>query len=334
MFRTLILDTTLAVAALAALPAASAPSVSVTSSLDSAYILMGKQTAMHLQVVQDAGVPGEWIETEARNLTPEVYVIKATEADTTDLGNNRLQIERDLIIQAFDSGLYTLPPLNYVVSSDTFKTSPLALKVIPVDIDTMTSIHGYAGTVSIPRKFWDYFPDFIADYWIWYVIALVIAGGITAYLLLRKKNIKAVFTPAEKPIPPYEAAMAQLERLRLRKLCERGQEKEFYTELTDILRVYLQRRFGINAMEMTTTQIKRAVRDNDTTRNSTERMARILEMADFVKFAKVRPLPEDNTSSFNSAVAFIEDTRPQPEPDPAEQGTGDNKATTPSPEKP
>lgn len=87
-------------------------------------------------------------------------------------------------------------------------------------------------------------------------------------------------------------------------------------------------------MEMTTTQIKRAVRDNDTTRNSTERMARILEMADFVKFAKVRPLPEDNTSSFNSAVAFIEDTRPQPEPDPAEQGTGDNKATTPSPEKP
>lgn len=104
MFRTLILDTTLAVAALAALPAASAPSVSVTSSLDSAYILMGKQTAMHLQVVQDAGVPGEWIETEARNLTPEVYVIKATEADTTDLGNNRLQIERDLIIPGLRFG--------------------------------------------------------------------------------------------------------------------------------------------------------------------------------------------------------------------------------------
>ncbi|MDE6491100.1 MAG: cell wall anchor protein [Muribaculaceae bacterium] len=333
MFRTLLLNTTLAATALAALPAtASAQTVSVTSSLDSAYILMGKQTAIHLQVVQDATVAGAWAEADAKNLTPEVYVIKATDADTTDLGNNRMQIDRNLIIQAFDSGLYTLPPLNYVVNSDTFRTNPLALKVIPVDIDTMTSIHGYAGTVSITRKFWDYFPDFIADYWQWYVLALVIAGGVIAYLLLRKKGIKAVFTPVEKPVPPYEAAMAQLERLRLRKLCERGQEKEFYTELTDILRVYLHRRFGINAMEMTTTQIKRAIRENDTTRSSTGLMTRILEMADFVKFAKVRPLPEDNTSSFNSAVTFIEDTRPQPEPE--ANDTGSDNAATKSPDKP
>lgn len=240
MFRTLILDTTLAVAA----ACGSSRRIGTVGQRD-----IEPRLGLHTHGQTDGHAPSGRAGCRRprrvdRDRSPQSHARsvcdQSTEADTTDLGNNRLQIERDLIIQAFDSGLYTLPPLNYVVSSDTFKTSPLALKVIPVDIDTMTSIHGYAGTVSIPRKFWDYFPDFIADYWIWYVIALVIAGGITAYLLLRKKNIKAVFTPAEKPIPPYEAAMAQLERLRLRKLCERGQEKEFYTELTDILRVYLR----------------------------------------------------------------------------------------------
>ncbi len=111
-------------------------------------------------------------------------------------------------------------------------------------------------------------------------------------------------------------AMRQLEVLRNRKLCERGQEKEYYTELTDILRVYLDRRFGINAMEMTTTQIKRAVRDNEATRPSTDQMSRILEMADYVKFAKVRPLPEDNARAFSAALKFVEDTKPAPEPEP------------------
>ncbi|MDE7443496.1 MAG: cell wall anchor protein, partial [Muribaculaceae bacterium] len=128
--------------------------------------------------------------------------------------------------------------------------------------------------------------------------------------------IKTVFKAPAKPIPPYEMAMRQLEILRHRKLCERGQDKEYYTELTDILRVYLDRRFGINAMEMTTTQIKKAIRDNEATRPSTEQMSRILDMADFVKFAKVRPFADDNTRAINSALQFVQDTKPQPEPEP------------------
>ncbi|MDE6812556.1 MAG: hypothetical protein K2J28_01800, partial [Duncaniella sp.] len=82
-----------------------------------------------------------------------------------------------------------------------------------------------------------------------------------------------------------------------------------------ILRVYLQGRFGINAMEMTSTQIRQILDSNEETRLSKENMERVLETADFVKFAKVRPLPDDNVRSFNSAMQFVEDTKPKPEPE-------------------
>lgn len=293
-----------------------AAGTTVTSSLDSAYIIMGKQTELHLQVVQNHDDIGHWPSYNDKMLTPEVYIINQGTADTTDLGNGRIQIDRSMVIQSFDSGLYMLPPISYVINNDTMRSSQLALKVVPIDIDTMTQIHPMAGTVSIPRKWYDFLPDFIVDYWAWFVSAIIILAGAYAFYWSRKHGIKTVFKAPEKPIPPYEMAMRQLEVLRNRKLCERGQEKEYYTELTDILRVYLDRRFGINAMEMTTTQIKRAVRDNEATRPSTEQMSRILEMADYVKFAKVRPLPEDNARAFSSAIQFVEDTKPAPEPEP------------------
>lgn len=63
---------------------------------------------------------------------------------------------------------------------------------------------------------------------------------------------------------------------------------------------------------MTSTQIRRMLNANEETRLSKENMERVLETADFVKFAKVRPLPDDNVKAFNSAMQFVEDTKPRP----------------------
>lgn len=303
-----------------------APSVTVTAQLDSAWILMGKQTSLHLQIVQPAGTLGTWVDDDAPTLVPEVEIISRLTADTVDLGNNRVQIDREWILQSFDSGAYILPEIAYAVGTDTFRTRQLALKVVPVPVDTLTTIHDYAGTIAPERKFWDFLPDWISEYIWWYILGLVAIAGVILYFVLRKKDIKAVFIAPPKPIPPYEAAMQQLEALRVRKLCEHGQEREFYTRLTEILREYLDKRFGINAMEMTTSQIKAAIQANESTRMSAKLMNRTLEMADFVKFAKMRPLPEDNTRAFNSAVQFVEETKPQPEPE-------EVKPDSPTPEK-
>ena len=113
-----------------------------------------------------------------------------------------------------------------------------------------------------------------------------------------------------KPLPkPWEIALESLQRLKTRKLWEQGLEKDYFTELTDILREYLYGRFGINAMEMTTRQIMDKIYESDL-RDKRDYVKQILNVADFVKFAKVRPLPADSIAAYDNAVKFVEETIP------------------------
>lgn len=310
MSKSIIISLIIAIAGLAMSDRAAAAPVSVKASLDSAYILMGKQTVLNLEIVQDRGTQGAFINNNGDTLTREVEVIRAVKPDTTDLGNNREEIKRELVIQSFDSGLYTIPPFVYVAGKDTFTSNALALKVIPVPVDSMATIHDYAGVVKPNTRIWDYLPDFIVDYWWIFIIVLLCAAGIFVWMRYIKGKKAIPLVPKKKPVPPYELAMQQLNRLKSEKLCENGHEKEYYTRLTEILRIYLDKRFGINAMEMTSTQIMHHLQSNDDTKTSAPVMKQILEMADFVKFAKVRPLPDDNQKAFNNAVTFVENTKP------------------------
>ena len=310
MSKSIIISLIIAIAGLAVSDRAAAAPVSVKASLDSAYILMGKQTVLNLEIVQDRGTQGAFINNNGDTLTREAEVIRAVKPDTTDLGNNREEIKRELVIQSFDSGLYTIPPFVYVAGKDTFTSNALALKVIPVPVDSMATIHDYAGVVKPNTRIWDYLPDFIVDYWWIFIIVLLCAAGIFVWMRYIKGKKAIPLVPKKKPVPPYELAMQQLNRLKSEKLCENGHEKEYYTRLTEILRIYLDKRFGINAMEMTSTQIMHHLQSNDDTKTSAPVMKQILEMADFVKFAKVRPLPDDNQKAFNNAVTFVENTKP------------------------
>lgn len=302
--------------------------VSIKARVDSVDVLQGRLRTVDVEIVQDASVKdGRWTvdipaAAAGHDKAPRVIeLVSGVELhtkgipDTLDLGNNRIQINRRLLIQPFDSGDVVLPGFEYIVGADTFRSNALALKVYTADVDTMTTVHALAPAINAPRHFWDWVPDFIADYWWIYLLCIVaVAGVYFGWKIYHKGGIGRLVKPAPKPVPPYERAMNELENLRSRKLCEKGQEREFYTQLTEILREYLEGRFGINAMEMTTTQIKAAVRSNSTTARSSAQMNEILEMADFVKFAKMRPLPEDNVRVFTQSVNFVENTKPEEMP--------------------
>lgn len=309
----------------AGLTASAKGPVNVTTSLDSAYIIMGKQTTLKINVVQDRGTQG-YFTNVGDTLTSEIEVIRALAADTTKLGSDREEISQDIIIQSFDSGLYTIKPFVYVAGKDTFKSNELALKVIPVPVDTLKTVHDYAGTAVPSWKLWDILPDFIVDYWWVMLIIAALALVAAVYFVWRKRRvIIGTIIPPKPPVPPYEMAMQQLNVLKNQKLCEHGHEKEYYTRLTEILRVYLQRRFDINAMEMTSSQIMTAITRHQDIKPSSPLMKQILEIADFVKFANVRPLPDDNVRSFNMAVQFVEATKPQEAPAPDADGSNDIK---------
>lgn len=289
-----------------------AQNITITASLDSAYIIMGKQTNMHVEIIEDNNVSGFsplFAET-ADTIISQVEIIKHLAPDTVDIGNNRRQINRDFVIQSFDSGLYTIPPIAYIAAGETILSNPLVLKVIPVSVDSMATIHGQASIIEPNTRWYDYLPDFITDYWGWILLCLfIIAGAVLAYIFV-KKDVAVPLMPRKKIIPPYELAKMQLQNLKEEKLCEKGMEKEFYTRLTDILRSYINSRFGINAMEMTSSQIVEALSRNDETREYNKLIQDLLEISDFVKFAKVRPLPEDNQKSFSWALQFVEATKP------------------------
>ncbi|MCM1522489.1 MAG: cell wall anchor protein [Muribaculaceae bacterium] len=299
-----------AILTLSSLKSIAAPAT-LKVSLDSAHVLMGKATPLHIQLVADSDTKGQLV-VPSDSMCGGVEILRKLTADTTEIGNNRIELNGDILLQSFDSGTYRLKPILFIDGQETISSNRLALKVVPVMVDSLTTINDYADVKDVKRHLVDYLPDFLADYGLWLLaLATVLVG---AWLILKRSLKKE--TPDEKPktpsVPPYEAAKLALEQLRAQNLCEQGREKEYYTTLTDILRVYLSRRFGINAMEMTTSEIKSTLYANEATRPGKRYVDQVLEIADFVKFAKMRPLPDDNVKSFNSAMQFVESTKPLP----------------------
>lgn len=283
--------------------------------LDSATLLMGKTTALHLEITQDKGARGFFPGEQADTLSAMVEIADRPAADTTDLGNNRIQINRDLIIQSFDSGMWIIKPIPYVVNGDTAYCNQLTLKVLPVDVSKMKDIHDIKPVEDVPFNLLDWLPDY---WWAWLLGLLLVAGGIWAYRKYYKKGINPL-RPGKKRLPPYEEAMINLQNLKAAQLWQQGKEKEYFTGLTDILRVYIDRRFHINAVEMTSSQIIETLKRNDETRAVNEQLEMILEVADIVKFANARPLADDNEVAYRRAVNFVEETRPVEQPETKEE---------------
>ena len=280
--------------------------VTFKAKLDSVTLLMGKTTALHLEITQDKNARGFFPGEQADTLNAMIEIAERPIADTTDLGNDRIQINRDLIIQSFDSGMWVIKPIPYVVNGDTAFSNQLSLKVLPVDVSQMKDINDIKPVEEVPFRVLDWLPDY---WWAWLLGLLLVVAAIWAYRKYYKKGINPLKS-SKKRLPPYEEAMINLQNLKAAQLWQQGQEKEYFTGLTDILRVYIDRRFHINAVEMTSTQIIDTLKKNDETKAVNEQLEMILEVADIVKFANARPLADDNEVAYQRAVNFVEATRP------------------------
>lgn len=290
----------------------------VKAKLDSAVIQMGAITNLKVTVDQEKSVRGQF--PIFRSVAEKGYVgvcgdsveLRApVKIDTTEVGE-RLQITFDIPVQSFDSGYYKLPELQFVAGVDTFVSNTPFLKVLPVpNVTAETPIAEYANIAEPENKsIFDSVPDWLYNYW--WLFLIIIALAVAAFMVWKRYRKVGHILPKKPEPTPYEAAITALQALKEKKLWENGMEKEYFTELTDILRTYLFRRFRINAMEMTSRQILAAIGADKDTKEKKGMVRQILDMADFVKFAKVRPLPADNIRSFENALQFVEDTKPAP----------------------
>lgn len=303
-----------------ALSASAAP-LMLTAKLDSAKMLMGTVNTLRLQVVQDKGMSGEFPQFAgmrergyATLLNDTIELGANIKADTTEIGSERLQIDYQVPVQVFDSGYYRLPEFIYVAGRDTARSKQLVLTVTPVKVTADDEISPLTPPADPENpSIFDSLPDWLY-YWWWliFVVAALVAGG---WWLWKRYKKEGTIMPVKPELPPHVVALQRLERLKNRKLWQSGQEKEFYTLLTDILRTYLDKRFGIKAMEMTTGQIMEKLAEDSSMRDSRQMMRQVLDMADFVKFAMMRPLPDDNVRAFDNAVSFVEATKPVEKPE-------------------
>lgn len=307
---------TVAVIIVWAFNALSGPAI-VRAKLDSTTLVMGKIGILRLEVEQDKGKRGDFplfrsmAERGYAGVCGDSVELRApSKIDTIEKGD-RILIQYQVPVQSFDSGYYKLPEIAYAIDRDTSYTGSVALKVLPVNVTEKDPISDYAG-VSDPENpsIFDLIPDWVIEYfWIFELLILLVA----IWLWLRHRYRKTGSILPQKPLPsPYEVAISSLYGLKERKLWEHGAEKEYYTELTDILREYLNSRFGINAMEKTSREIMSALGKNPETKDKRNYLRQILSIADFVKFAKIRPLPDDCVQSYDNAYDFITATKPVP----------------------
>lgn len=283
----------------------------VNVKLDSAKVMMGKTVKLHINIVKDAGSTGIILGIDSTMLG-DIDIVKRDKIHTKTLDNNREEISQTVTLQPFEPGTYDLPPIKYFVNGDTIMSNQEHLVVDSIKVDVKGEIKDYKPIVGVPFKLIDYIPNIIANYWwAWLLGLALLAFLIFAYFKWYKKGINP-FKPEKKRLPPYEEAILALNNLKNRQLWQNGQHKEYYSCLTDILRVYIERRFGINAVEMTSSEIMEQIKHNEEALQVKDQLSEVLEIADFVKFAKMQTLADDNEVAFQRTLNFVEQTKPAP----------------------
>ena len=286
------------------------PNVSVN--IDTNAILIGDQVNLKILFSSPSQYNVLWPDIK-ETITENVEVVERTLVDTIYSDKNDIiTLSQKLTLTSFDTGNYILPQMEfrYQVEGDTLQnillSNSLMLNVNTIAVDTTQAIKPIKTPLKAPYTFKEIFP------WALSGIGLLAVIWFLIYFFRKRKKNEPVFKLKPKPIiPPHVIALDKLDKLRRKKLWQTGNIKSFYTELTDIVRTYIGGRFGIDAMEMTTFDIKSSLKNVDQIpKDYKEKLVNTLIMADLVKFAKEKPLPAENESSMNISENFIRKTIP------------------------
>ena len=285
-------------------PALAQPSVG--AALSQNEILIGDQVT--LTVVASYGPPVEvkGIGYDVLNREPRLEVLRAERFEKE--GENGVRItEVEITLTCFDSGYYFIPPIPIAYEQkgrpDTIRTNELALKVntLPVATDSM-QIQPIKGIIEEPVNLRDFLPYLIG------LIALILLVALFFYFRRRKQPPPP--PPPPRKVPAHELALEQLDALARRKLWQQGAIKEYHSELTRILREYLEQRYDIIALERTTGEIIEQLRPKLGMDETTKAQLReLLQTVDLVKFAKAQPPATFHGQAMDSVVEFVKRTR-------------------------
>jgi len=287
---------------------ANAQNIHAEAKLQQYTIRIGDQTKLFLSVHQPVKEHVSFPKL-TDTIVSKVIVVGIGKPDTAvDKSDPKsIDVVQSYTITSFDAGTYTLPSLAIGTVGGVLKTNELTLQVETVKIDTTKGIYDIKQPLAVSYTFWDW----LKDNWLWVALSLVTLaaiGGLIWYY--RKQPRKEVITELAKPgIPPHVLAVSKLKELREKKLWQQGEVKQYYIELSDILREYIEKRYLIKTHEKTTDEIFAGLRHMDIPKENKNTLRQILMRSDLVKFAKEKPLPAENEESMENAVIFVLETQ-------------------------
>jgi hypothetical protein len=222
--------------------------------------------------------------------------------------DGHLLITQRYVVTAFEDSLLYIPPFPFVVDGDTVWSKSLSLKVVqPFQIDTA------ANTIADIKPVFNAKFDWMGLLKLILLVLFIIAILAAVYIFVRKYiQNKPVFEPktVEPEIPAYVVALEKLDKIKQEKAWQQGRSKEYHTELTDIVREYVERTFSIRGMEMTSEEILDHLNHLRFEQKSAYgSLQQILRLADLVKFAKWNATPDEHELSLLNAYLFVNQTK-------------------------
>jgi len=289
----------------------STQNVEAFSSIDKDSILIGDQINYELGINVPEGFIVAWpplVDTISKNI--EIIDIQAVD---TSYQENALILNKRLTLTSFDSGYFEIPSYTFRFrhenDSTNFESNTLRhfIRVYTPVVDTSQAFKAVKGPIGEPYTFREMLP--------WILLGLLIIGAVVFVLwyIRKRKKKKPLFSKKSKPeLPAHIIAIQKLEEVRLAKVWQAGRIKVYHTQLTDIIREYMEKRYQFDAPEMTSDEIFEQLDQKDINNEVSAKLKSALKLADLVKFAKAKPTPLENDLSLNHCIDFVNETKVEP----------------------
>jgi len=292
-----------------------AQQVRVNAEVNRKEIKIGEQLRLKLSAEYDEKITLSW--PAIRDKAGEKFDVVSISKPVTSTAANKTTFVQEYVLTSFDSGRQHIPAFvfSYSDGNDTVRllTDSIPVNVSSVQVDTTQTFYDITGPEDAPFTFREILPYVV-------LIAVAVVLGLAVFFLVRylrsrrRSKIPEVIVPEAPVIPPHITAYEKLAQLENEKLWQQGMIKEYYIELTGIVRQYIQGRFGIDASEMTTDEIMDGIRSANIQPEATRRLGQMLRLADLVKFAKARPGQDDHELAMTDAREFVDLTKAEASP--------------------
>ena len=273
----------------------------VKAEIDTTNIRIGEQFQLKISVDETQNV-----------IIPKIELIGLEVIDSTRIDTIKNSLIRRYILTGFDSGAFYIPQQQIFVKNQAFLTDSLLINIATIAIDT-------AKVKKFPIKSIKKEPYTFDDFkiYIYLILAILAIIGFWIYWFVIRKRKETEDAPTYRTLPPFEEAILRLNELDEKLLWQNNKIKEYYSELTEIVRGYIERELKVPALENTTDEVLAMIKDFknadsiETSKETIKKLKDLLQEADLVKFAKSKPLAIEIEDDRRDAEFIIGNLKPK-----------------------